>query len=68
MNSELPKNGAIPPSTATATASLRETTRIRAAVMQASDMKIQSRPWVIPSPKVSGSGLPIANALMSRLR
>ena len=41
-----------------------ETIRNRAAAMQASDMRIQSTPWVRPSANVSGSGLPAAKAQM----
>ena len=58
----LPKKGPIPPSTATATARRIDTTRRRAAVMHSSDIAIHSTPWVHPSTKVSGSGLPTAKA------
>jgi hypothetical protein len=65
MNSQLPKNGPIPPSTATATANRNETILMRAAVMHASDMPIHKSPCVHPSTNVSGWGFPSANAHIS---
>lgn len=62
MNSQLPKKGPIPPSTATATANRNETILMRAAVMHASDIPIHSRPCTQPSTNVSGCGFPSANA------
>jgi hypothetical protein len=52
----------MPPSTATATAKRSDTILMRAAAMHAHDMPIHKIPWVQPSTKVSGCGLPSAKA------